>query len=173
MRLPALLLAATLAAPVAARAQAPAAPAPAPRDTAADRQAALGVVKALFDAMREADSANARALFHPQAQLATAAISRTTGEPVLQLETVDALVKAFGGAKPGMLDERTFNERVLLDGPLAVVWTDYSLFVNGTFSHCGVDVFQIAQTKDGWKVVALADTRRRQGCKDAPAAPAR
>lgn len=171
MRTLALLLAALAAAPITARAQAAAA-SPAPRDTVADRQAALGVVKALFDAMRAADSAKARTLFHPKAQLATAVVDRA-GEPVVQVETVDGLVKAFGGAKPGMLDERTFNERVLLDGPLAVVWTDYSLFVNERFSHCGIDVFQIAQTKDGWTIVALADTRRRQGCKDAPPAPPR
>lgn len=170
MRAPLVVLAALVATPALAWAQAPATPAP--RDTAADRQAALGVVRTLFDAMREADSAKARALFHPQAQLATAGMNRA-GEPMLQLETVDALAKGFGGAKPGMLDERTFNERVLLDGPLAVVWTDYSLFINGQFSHCGVDVFQIAQTKDGWKIVALADTRRRQGCRDAPAAAPR
>lgn len=165
MRRTALLVALALAAPAPLLAQAPAAaPAPAPRDTVADRQAALGIVKALFDAMRAADSAKARALFHPNAQLATSVVRN--GVPTLMLESVDALAKAIGTKMPEPVDERTYDEVVHLDGPLAVVWAPYSLYVGTRFIHCGVDVFQIAQTAQGWRIVALADTRRRQGCKE-------
>ena len=87
------------------------------------------------------------------------------GEPTLAFESVDDLAKAFGSPRTEVLDERTFNEVVHLDGPLAVVWTEYSFYVGSRFSHCGVDVFQLAQTKEGWKVIALADTRRRTGCR--------
>lgn len=158
------LLAALVGLPATAGAQAAAAPPPAPRDTAADRRAALGIVKALFDAMRAADTAAARALFHPKAQLATAIMRGS--EPAVMVESVDGLVKALAGPHPGVLDERTRNEVVHLDGPLAVVWTDYSFYIGMQFSHCGIDVFTIAQTNEGWKIVALADTRRRQGCPD-------
>lgn len=154
---------ALLALPSLAAAQAaPSASAAAPRDTAADRRAALAVVKKLFDAMRTSDTAAARALFHPQAQLST--MLERNGEPMVRLESVDGLVKAIAGPHPEVLDERTSNEIVHLDGPLAVVWTDYAFYVGSRFSHCGVDVFQLAQTKGGWQIVALADTRRRTGC---------
>jgi hypothetical protein len=36
--------------------------------------------------------------------------------------------------------------------------------VGDRFSHCGVDAFTLAKEDDAWKIVALTDTRRRQGC---------
>ncbi len=159
------LLVAVLIAASPALLNAQAAPsAAAPRDTAADRRAVLGVVKSLFDAMRTKDSAAARGLFHPNAQLWNTTMRG--GERVVTVEGVDAIVKAIGGPTPDVLDERTRNEIVHLDGALASVWTDYSFYIGTRFSHCGVDAFQMAETKDGWKIIALADTRRRQGCPE-------
>jgi hypothetical protein len=67
-----------------------------------------------------------------------------------------------------MIDERVWNEKVLVDGPLASVWMDYALFIGPRFSHCGVDAFQLAKMADGWKIIAIADTRRTEGCKQGP-----
>jgi hypothetical protein len=45
---------------------------------------------------------------------------------------------------------------------------DYSFYLGDKFSHCGVDAFLLARDGTEWKVVSLADTRRRQGCPDQP-----
>jgi hypothetical protein len=158
------LLAATIGATAPARAvaQAPA-PTAVPRDTAADRQAVLAVVTKLFDAMRKGDSAAAGALFHPKAQLSTA-LGGPNG-PHVEIEEVASFLKAVGTPHTEVWDERIRNPIVHLDGPLGVVWVDYSFYVGEKFNHCGVDVFQIAQTANGWKIIALADTRRRTGCQ--------
>jgi type II secretory pathway component PulL len=65
-------------------------------------------------------------------------------------------------------DERTRNEVVHQDGTLASVWMDYSFYAGDRFSHCGVDAFLLAREGDDWKIVSLADTRRREGCPDQP-----
>jgi hypothetical protein len=44
------------------------------------------------------------------------------------------------------------------------VWTRYAFYAGEQFSHCGVDAIQLGWTVDGWRIVALADTRRREGC---------
>ncbi len=31
-------------------------------------------------------------------------------------------------------------------------------------SHCGVDAFQIAKSGGAWRITALTDTRRSEGC---------
>ena len=62
------------------------------------------------------------------------------------------------------LDEVTFDEQVLVDGNLAMAWTPYNIFVNGAFQHCGVDLFSMVRTVEGWKIVELVDTRRTDGC---------
>ena len=51
---------------------------------------------------------------------------------------------------------------------LATVWNRYAFYYDGQLHHCGVDSFQLARTMQGWKVIAIADTQRRQGCEDAP-----
>lgn len=148
--LPAILLAVALAAPAAA--QAP----------EADKTAVLAVVKRLFDGMRAGDSAMVRSVFHPRALLSTALVRQ--GNAVVETEGIEAFVTAVGTPHAEIWDERTRNEQVLLDGTLASVWVEYSFYVGTRFSHCGVDAFQLARDGAEWKIVALADTRRRTGC---------
>jgi membrane carboxypeptidase/penicillin-binding protein len=54
---------------------------------------------------------------------------------------------------------------VRVDGPLATVWTYYDFFAGGEFSHCGYDAMQLLKVRGDWKIVALADTRRTEGCR--------
>lgn len=134
------------------------------QDAAADKSPVLAVVRRLFDGMRAGDSAAVRATFHPQALLASAAVRN--GTPVFQVDTVDAFVRAVGSPHEQVWDERTRNERVEIDGPLASVWAEYSFYAGKKFSHCGIDAFQLARDGEVWRIVALTDTRRRDGCPD-------
>jgi hypothetical protein len=134
------------------------------QDAAPDRAAVLAVVQRLFDGMRAGDSAAVRAAFHPEALLATAAVRQ--GKPMVRIDTVDAFVRAVGTPRPEVWDERIRGTRVELDGPLASVWAEYSFYAGAKFSHCGIDAFQIARDGEAWRIVALMDTRRRDGCRD-------
>jgi hypothetical protein len=60
----------------------------------------------------------------------------------------------------------TSVEVVHVDGPLAVVWADYSFYAGSKFSHCGVDAFQLARTGTTWQIISIVDTWRKQGCPD-------
>lgn len=142
-------------------------PAARAQDPATDRSAVLAVVRRLFDGMRAGDSAAVRATFHPQALLASAAVRK--GTPVFEVDTVDAFVRAVGAPHDVMWDERIRGTRVEIDGPLASVWAEYSFYAGPKFSHCGIDAFQLARDGEVWRIVALTDTRRRDGCPDQPA----
>jgi hypothetical protein len=152
----ALVLALSLLTASAARAQ----------GAAEDRRAVVAVVQKLFDGMRAGDSAAVRATFHPKALLATAALRK--GVAAFELDTVDAFVRAVGAAHQEVWDERVRGTRVEIDGPLASVWAEYSFYAGAKFSHCGIDAFQLARDGDAWLIVALTDTRRRDGCPHRP-----
>ncbi len=126
----------------------------------------MATVRQLFDGMRKGDSAMVRAAFHPDAVLQTTGVR--DGQPIVGKVAIDQFVRSIGTPRPQPLDERIWNEKVFIDGPLAVVWTDYALFIGTRFSHCGVDAFQLAKMSDGWKIIALVDTRRTEGCKQGP-----
>ncbi len=127
-----------------------------------EREAVLAPVHQLFDGMRKGDSAAVRRAFHPEAFLATALMRQ--GKPTLQVDTLDAFLRAVGTPHDEVWDERLHGEKVEIDGPLASVWTEYSFYAGGKFSHCGVDAFQLAKTPEGWRIIALTDTRRQEGC---------
>ncbi len=132
--------------------------------TAAESVAQMAVVNELFDAMRAGDSARVRAVFHPQMTALVSSDVGRDGVARVRMTPVDAFVKSIGTPHAEVFDERLFNPRVLIDGTLASVWVDYTFYLGKTFSHCGVDVFQLAKVGEGWKIVALSDTRRTTGC---------
>jgi hypothetical protein len=150
------LVAAMLALPADGRAQ---------QDTGGERDRVMAVVDGLFEAMRSADSAAVRALFHPELRrMATS--GAPDGEPVVMFGDLDGFARAVGGASPGDLDERLGPADVRIDDNLATVFTPYAFHYKGQLSHCGVNVFLIARTGADWKIVGLADTRRKEGCEE-------
>lgn len=153
----ALLALAVLAAPLAA--QSPASP-------ASDEQAVLAVVQRTFDAMKARDTAAFRAVFAPGARL-VATFTDREGKPGFREITTDRFAEMIAGWEAEVV-ERTFDPEVRIADNLATVWTAYDLHADGKFSHCGVDAFQLARTPDGWKIVAIADTQRREGCPTRP-----
>jgi hypothetical protein len=126
-----------------------------------ERAAVLAVVDRLWEAMKTRDTAMARSVFDSSAMLSR--VVTRNGEARVQLTPVAAFIDALGKATESW-NERMFNPEVRIDGPLATVWTEYDFHLGTQYSHCGVDAFQLLKTSTGWKVVALADTARRDGC---------
>lgn len=132
-----------------------------------DEDQIIQTVYRVFDAMRMQDSNIAKPLFYPNCRLFTPTIS-TSGETRLNEEHISTFFKAISTKRPQKVDERILKYKVDIDGPLASVWADYNLYVDTTFIHCGIDVFQLYKSKDGWKIFELADTRRKTGCTRDP-----
>lgn len=142
------------------------APAPAAAQEVADEAAVRGVVTRLFDAMRTGNGAVIAEVFTPDARLQTAMVRRD-GTPVLSSMQVDSFAAMVSQPRDFVLDERITGWNLQIDGPLAVVTADYSLYVGDRFSHCGIDAFQMFKTPDGWRIFQLTDTRRTTGCRGA------
>ena len=131
------------------------------------RRDVLAVVKKLFDGMRAKDSAMTHSTMHPAATLVSA-IETAGKPPQIQVDSVVAWLRSIATPRPAIIDERIRNEIVHIDGPLATVWAEYSLYVGPKLNHCGVDAFQLAKDADGWKIISIADTRRLVGCAEIP-----
>jgi hypothetical protein len=126
----------------------------------------IAVAERLFDAMRARDTAAARALFEPGARLQSVATRQ--GVLTVSEDSLGMFLRAIGTPHPQRFDERIANERVLIDGPYAVAWVDYTFYLGDQKSHCGVDAFQMVRRPTGWRIFGLTDTRRREGCPDLP-----
>jgi hypothetical protein len=126
----------------------------------------IDVVRRLFDAMRAGDSAAAHRLFEPGARLQTVATRQ--GALTVSTDSLGMFLRAIGTPHAQVYDERIANERVLIDGPYAVAWVDYTFYLGEAKSHCGVDMFQLVRRPAGWRIFGLTDTRRRENCPDLP-----
>ena len=68
--------------------------------------------------------------------------------------------------------ERGFDATVLVSGPVAMVWYPYDLYVDGNWSHCGVDIFNLVQTNDGWRISNMSwSVEQPPACKAHPEGP--
>lgn len=143
-------------------------PPPAPEEAAGEAEV-LAVVDRLFDAMRAGDSATVRDVFHPSATLVT--IPPAGGAPILRTSDVESFIEAVGAPRSEVWDERIWDAVVNVEDDLATAWMQYSFHVDARLSHCGVNAFQLFRSADGWKVIHIADTRRREGCATRAVAP--
>ena len=53
------------------------------------------------------------------------------------------------------LVERGWNPTVLVSGNIAVIWYPYDIYVDGEWSHCGIDAFNLIRTNAGWRIATL------------------
>lgn len=134
-----------------------------------DEREVLAVVQQLFDAMRARDTAKMRAVLHPQARMMSP--GTRNGAFVVTVESPDGWLAQIARSTGGAPDERISGAEVKVDGALASVWAGYSFYIGERFSHCGVDAFHLVRMPEGWRIIDLADTRRREGCSTAPTPP--
>lgn len=135
-----------------------------PRDTAAQtsEDEVLAVVTQLFDGMRARDGELLRSLFHADARMTGTGLR--DGSYTVTVNPPDGWIESISAFSGGEIDERIYDPKVDVSGPLAAVWAEYDLYVGGEFRHCGVDAFHLALTDEGWKIVHVADTRVTEGC---------
>ena len=122
-------------------------------------EAVRATINRLFDAMRAGDGEALLAQFHEGATLTSVGAGRD-GVLAARREGIEAFAEAVGTPHPEPYDERIGPIEVRVDGPLATAWMTYRFYVGERFSHCGVNAFQLADTGDGWKILAVTDTRR-------------
>ena len=128
-----------------------------------DEKAVKAVVVQLFDGMQKHDSTMIRACFHPSARMQSIGMNRKSGMMEMTTEnSIDGFVKSIGSMPPTTrIEERVLNYEIRVDGQMATAWTPYEFYVNEKKNHCGVDAFQFYKSDKGWKILTIADTRRK------------
>ncbi len=122
-------------------------------------------INTLFDAMRKGDSTLLKSTLTTGMILQSVSNDKN-GRATLTNESGANFAKAIGAPHSQVYDERIVFDAVKVDGSLASVWAPYKFYLGDKFSHCGVDVFQLMKTPDGWKIIYAVDTRRTGNCPD-------
>ncbi|MGH9336035.1 MAG: serine hydrolase, partial [Vicinamibacteria bacterium] len=134
-----------------------------------DESRVIAAVHKLFDAVSKKDREMMLSVFDPDARLV-----RTTtrnGRPSTQPMTVDEFVSRVAAHPGPAFTEKIWGPEVRVAENLATVWVPYAFYIGERFVHCGQDAFQLAKTDlgwPGWKIIALGDTQKTEGCTEPP-----
>jgi ketosteroid isomerase-like protein len=70
------------------------------------------------------------------------------------------------------ITERGFRPEARVSGPLAMVWYPYDLYIDGQWSHCGVDVFTLIRTEGRWRIATMSwSAEQPPACEKHPDGP--
>jgi hypothetical protein len=120
-------------------------------------------VNQFFEGMRTSDSTLIKTSLAPTAVFQTV-IQQKDGTTAVETEEIQKFVTAVTQPHPQVYDERITFDQVKIDANLAMVWAPYKFYVGETFSHCGVDAFQLVKLNGTWKIQYIIDTRRKDAC---------
>jgi hypothetical protein len=123
------------------------------------------VIHDFFQAMYHKDTAALRKFFVPATSLFTYSFD-AKGNPRAKGETVSDFINGVSFLGDSPIEERLTGWQCLLDGGIAAIWTPYEFYVEGKFTHCGVDSWQMMKVQGEWKITQLTDTRRKINCPD-------
>jgi hypothetical protein len=133
-----------------------------------DKAAVVATVQKFFDTMTSRDVEGARRVLMPEGRMFS--VREQNGQQAARASTVEDYLKGLGERKQDYR-ERMWNPEVRIHGGIASVWTPYDFWAEGKFSHCGIDIFDLVKTADGWKIASVTYTVERTGCAPSPLGP--
>lgn len=123
------------------------------------------VVDTFFEGFHKGDTLLMRSVMAEDLVMQTTFTTKN-GENKIISESAEGLLTAISNRPADQKwDERLLDYKIEIDGNLAHVWTPYEFWYNGDFSHCGANSFTLAKTDEGWKIIHLIDSRRKESCK--------
>ncbi|WP_445382343.1 nuclear transport factor 2 family protein [Robiginitalea sp. IMCC43444] len=130
----------------------------------ADYEAVKAVIDQFFEGFHKRDTAMMRSVLAEKVLLQTIGKS-PDGATQLRTENMNAFVQSIGSIPDSVqIEEKLLDYSIHSDGLMANAWTPYEFYLRGTFSHCGVNSFQLYHDGNAWKIIYLVDTRKRKGC---------
>jgi hypothetical protein len=72
---------------------------------------------------------------------------------------------------PEKLTERYWDPTVLVTDHIAVFWAPYDFYIDGVFSHCGMDAIDLVKVDGEWKIGNSSWTVQKTGCTRHPDGP--
>ena len=121
-------------------------------------------IMTMFNGMRKGDSTMVHSAFADKAIMQSIDKDRA-GKMAVRDGGLKGFLNAVGTPHDQVWDERIEFGNILIDGPMASVWTPYEFYLGDNFSHCGVNSFQLFKGEKGWKIIYIVDTRRKEDCK--------
>jgi len=137
----------------------------------AELAAVLTTVDRAFAAIRSGNADDARATqladgisisFRPHP-------NGNAGELLMRMHTNEELLRSESGDGHDYVERWSGAPTVLIRGPIAVAWGNYEFWIDGEFSHCGIDSIDLVKADGNWTIANWMWTVEKEDCPTAPA----
>jgi hypothetical protein len=119
-----------------------------------DEDQIKAVILKTFSAMKSVDSVALKSCFTEKALLHISQV-RPEGNVIREVP-IASFVKNVLTRKPGDMDERVLSwGPILIDHEIATAWVPYEFYLNGKFTHKGVDAFILVKVGEEYKIQTL------------------
>jgi hypothetical protein len=119
------------------------------------RAEVLVTIRAALSTLGDRNVEAHRELFLPQATIT--AVTVRDGVRTTRVSSLEESINSIAAVTVPMV-ERIWDPEVRVDGGVAIVWAPYDFYIDGSFSHCGHDGFQLVRTERGWRLASLIYT---------------
>ena len=118
------------------------------------------VIETFFEAFHQKDTTSLKNFFTIDAGLVS--VQNTLSGVRTKKESVADFIQAIGAIPADLsFEERLLDFKVVDASGMTLVFTPYEFYINGSFSHCGTNVFTLIKKESQWKILALYDTRNK------------
>jgi len=123
------------------------------------------MITTFFDGFHSGDSAKMQSVMSPNIVMQRT-FTDENGKAMVTTISGQSIIDAVKNRPSNQKwDERLLGFKINVDGNLAHVWTPYEFWVNDVFSHCGANSFTLANTQNGWRIIHVIDSRRKESCR--------
>lgn len=119
-----------------------------------DEDQIKAVILKTFSAMKSVDSVALKSCFSSNALLQISQM-KPKGNTLREVPAAKFIQNVMT-RKPGDMDERVLSwGPILIDQEIATAWVPYEFYLNGKFTHKGVDVFLLIKSGNEFKIQTL------------------
>lgn len=122
------------------------------------------VVETFFEGFHKQDSVLMKSVLAREVVLQTTGRNKE-GKTQFKNEKINRLITSIVSIPDSVsFEEKLTSWSIQVDRTMANAWVGYEFWLNGQFSHCGINSFQMVNFDGDWKIIYLIDTRGKSGC---------
>ena len=129
-----------------------------------EKEKVKNVIETFFNGFHAQDSVLMKSVLASEVVLQTTG-RNTQGKTLFKTEKIEKLINSITSIPDSVaFEEKLTSWSIQVDRTMANAWVGYEFWLNGQFSHCGINSFQLIDFDGEWKIIYLIDTRGRAGC---------
>lgn len=120
------------------------------------------IVNQFFESLNQQDTVLYKKIVFLEGQILS--INNTTESSSMSMRSFRDDIGTFNSEE--VWEEIPLSYDIKIHKGIAMAWVPYEFKVNGKFTHCGIDIFTLTETNEGWKIINTSYTKYVDGCNE-------